>query len=243
MSLRVPEGRIVALLGTNGAGKSTLLKAVSGILASEAGEVVNGTIAFDEQSLIGLRSDAIVRMGIALVPEGRRLFARLTVRENLIMGGFTRSQAELQQAFDNVMALFPPLQNKLDRISGFLSGGEQQMVAVGRALMASPRLLMLDEPSLGLAPMIFEEIFRTLRRLRDEQGMTILLIEQNAELALTFADHAYIMENGSLVLDGPSRELAGNPIVRSLYLGLNEDGARRNLKEQAPTRMRARWPA
>jgi branched-chain amino acid transport system ATP-binding protein len=242
MSLRAPEGQIVALLGTNGAGKSTLLKAISGILSSEGGEVVNGDISFEGQSLVGLRSDAIVRMGIALVPEGRRLFARLTVRENLMMGGFTRKQGDLQQSFDKVMALFPPLRDKLERISGLLSGGEQQMVAVGRALMADPHMLMLDEPSLGLAPMIFEEIFRALRRLRDEQGMTILLIEQNAQLALSLADHAYIMENGKLVLEGPSSELAGNPIIRSLYLGLNENGVRRNLREQAPIRLRARWP-
>jgi branched-chain amino acid transport system ATP-binding protein len=243
MSLRVPEGRIVALLGTNGAGKSTLLKAISGVLPYEGGEVVSGSIKLRDQSLVGLRSDAIVRLGAVLVPEGRRLFGRLTVRENLTMGGFTRSQGDVSATFDKVMSLFPPLQNKLARVSGLLSGGEQQMVAVGRALMADPRLLMLDEPSLGLAPMIFEEIFRALRRLRDEQGMTILLIEQNAQLALSLADHAYIMENGSLVLEGRAEELADNPLIRSLYLGLNEDGARRSLKDQAPTRARVRWPA
>jgi branched-chain amino acid transport system ATP-binding protein len=243
MSLSIAEGGIVALLGTNGAGKSTMLKAISGILRSEGGEVVGGEISFEGHSLINLRPDAIVRRGIALVPEGRRLFAKLTVRENLMMGGYTCKQADLGGSFDRIMSLFPELENKLNRTSGFLSGGEQQMVAVGRALMADPRLLMLDEPSLGLAPLVFEKIFRSLRRLRDEQNMTILLIEQNAKLALSLADHAYIMENGRLVLEGSAMGLADNPLIRSLYLGLAEDGARRNLREQTHSRLRQRWPA
>ena len=243
VSLDVAKGRVVALLGTNGAGKSTILKAVTGLLASEDGEVVSGAITFEGQSLLGQRPDAVMRHGIALVPEGRRLFTKLTVRDNLIMGGFIRSRGDFSAGLDSVVALFPALANKLDRTAGFLSGGEQQMVAIGRALLSGPRLLMLDEPSLGLAPLIIEEIFASLRRLRDERGMTILVIEQNARLALSLADDGYILENGRIMLDGTAAELAANPIIRSLYLGMTDGGTRHNLRDAAPMRQRTRWPA
>jgi len=243
VSLDVGQGRVVALLGTNGAGKSTILKAVTGLLASEDGEVVAGSIAFEGKSLLGQRPDAVMRHGIVLVPEGRRLFTKLTVRDNLIMGGFIRSRGDFSAGLDSVIALFPALANKLDRTAGFLSGGEQQMVAIGRALMSQPRLLMLDEPSLGLAPLIIEEIFAALRRLRDERGLTILVIEQNARLALSLADDGYILENGRIMLDGTAAELAANPTIRALYLGMTDGGTRHNLRDAAPMRQRTRWPA
>jgi branched-chain amino acid transport system ATP-binding protein len=243
VSLDVAKGRVVALLGTNGAGKSTILKAVTGLLASEDGEVVSGSVTFEGQSLLGQRPDAVMRHGIALVPEGRRLFTKLTVRDNLVMGGFIRSRGDFSAGLDSVIALFPALGNKLDRTAGFLSGGEQQMVAIGRALLSGPRLLMLDEPSLGLAPLIVEEIFASLRRLRDERGLTILVIEQNARLALSLADDGYILENGRIMLDGTAAELAANPVIRSLYLGMTDGGTRHNLRDTAPMRQRVRWPA
>lgn len=242
VSMRVDAGEIVALLGANGAGKSTLLKAISGLLASEQGEVVAGDIRFEGASLVGLRADDVMRRGVALVPEGRRLFARLTVRENLVMGGFTRGGDDVSAGMAAVLSLFPALSNKLERTAGFLSGGEQQMVAIGRALMSGPRLLLLDEPSLGLAPLVVAEIFRTLRRLRDERGLTILVIEQNASLALDLADRGYVMENGRIVLNGKAAALAADPMIRSLYLGLSQGGERRSLRDSTPMRARARWP-
>ncbi len=243
VSLDVAAGSIVTLLGTNGAGKSTTLNAVSGLLASDGGAVVAGEVLFEGGSLRGLRPDQVMRRGIALVPEGRRLFPRLTVRENLVMGGFSRPAAGFATALARVLGLFPPLAGMLERRAGFLSGGEQQMVAIGRALMSGPRLLMLDEPSLGLAPLIVADIFATLRRLRDAHGLTILLIEQNARLALSLADRAFILENGRIVLDGPAAAVAANPMIRALYLGLSQSGGRRSLREAAPARARLRWPA
>lgn len=243
LSLSLSPGDIFALLGTNGAGKSTALKAISGLLASEGGRA-EGEIDLDGQSLLGLRADQVVRRGVALVPEGRQLFAPLTVAQNLMIGGHNLPPQSLEPVLD----LFPALRDKLHRVAGFLSGGEQQMVAIGRALMAQPRILLLDEPSLGLAPMIVREIFATLRRLRDQQGLTILLIEQNANLALDLADRACILESGHLVLEGDTRALAGNPLVRELYLGRvaappagsATPGAEHH---RLAWRSRARWPA
>jgi len=242
-SLNVVQGEIVALLGANGAGKSTTLKAISGLLGSESGEVVSGEALFEGRNLSGLRADEVTRLGVALVPEGRRLFAKLTVRENLVMGAITQPRADFGVALEAILALFPALSDKLDRTAGFLSGGEQQMVAIGRALMSRPRLLLLDEPSLGLAPLVVREIFKSLRRLREERGVTILLIEQNATLALDFADRAYVMENGRILLDGPSERLKADPMIRSLYLGLGDEGLRRNLRQSVSARQRERWPA
>lgn len=253
LSLSLAPGDIFALLGTNGAGKSTTLKAISGLLASEGGRV-EGSIDLDGQSLLGLRADQVVQRGVALVPEGRQLFAPLTVAQNLMIGGHNLPP----QSLEPVLQLFPALRDKLQRVAGFLSGGEQQMVAIGRALMARPRILLLDEPSLGLAPMIVREIFSTLRRLRDQQGLTILLIEQNANLALDLADRACILENGNLVLEGEARALAGDPLVRELYLGraaslpaavAAESAVRTDRPGPAAQhdrhawRSRARWPA
>jgi len=243
LSLHVPAGGIVALLGANGAGKSTVLKAISGVLAAEGGRIAGGEILFDGISLRAIRADDAVRRGIVQVPEGRRLFARLTVAENLAIGGFLRSAAERAAAMARILDLFPPLDDKLGRAAGLLSGGEQQMVALGRALMARPRLLMLDEPSLGLAPVITDEIFAALARLRGDLGLTILLIEQNASRALALADHATVMEGGRIAACGPAAELAADPMIRAHYLGLSDSGARRNVREAVAHVLRPRWPA
>ena len=218
LSLHVPAGGIVALLGANGAGKSTVLKAISGVLASEGGRIAAGTLTFEGAPLHTLRADAAVRRGIVQVPEGRRLFARLTVAENLAIGGFLRSAADRAATLARILDLFPPLRDKLTRAAGLLSGGEQQMVALGRALMAHPRLLMLDEPSLGLAPLIVAEIFRTIANLRT-RGVAILLVEQNARAALDIADEGYVLETGRVRLHGPAANLRDDPQLTALYLG------------------------
>ncbi len=243
LSVHVPRGGIVALLGANGAGKSTVLKAICGVLTAEGGRIAGGDITFEGTSLRAIRADDAVRRGIVQVPEGRRLFARLTVAENLAIGGFLRGTAERAATLARIHDLFPPLLDKLDRPAGLLSGGEQQMVALGRALMAGPRLLMLDEPSLGLAPVITDAIFATLARLRDELGLTILLIEQNASRALALADHATVMEGGRVAASGPAATLAADPMIRAHYLGLSDSGSRRNVREAAPATARLRWPA
>ena len=207
VSLDVPAGTIVALLGSNGAGKSTILKAISGVLGQEDGEIVNGAIRLDGEQISGRSPAEIVRAGLLQVPEGRSLFATLTVEENLRMGGFTRSRAESAEMFERIYTLFPRVKERRSQIAGYLSGGEQQMVAVGRALMGRPRILMLDEPSLGLAPQIVDGIFEAIIALNRDSGLTVLLVEQNARLALEVASYGYILENGRIVLDGPSAKL------------------------------------
>ena len=195
-SLSVDEGQIVTLLGSNGAGKSTILKGISGVLYPEDGDIIGGTITLNGESLIGRKPDEIVRSGVVMVPEGRQLFEPLTVEENLMMGGITRSRSGATEALENVFDIFPRVKEKRSTIAGYLSGGEQQMVAIGRALMSSPRLLMLDEPSLGLAPQIIAEIFAAVSDLSKQNNVSVLLVEQNAELALSIASYAYIIENG-----------------------------------------------
>ncbi len=243
LSLHVPQGGIVALLGANGAGKSTVLKTISGVLTAEGGRIIGGSIHFEGTDLATIRADDAVRRGIVQVPEGRRLFARLTVAENLAIGGFLRTARECADTLARILDLFAPLTDKLDRPAGLLSGGEQQMVALGRALMARPRLLMLDEPSLGLAPVITGEIFATLARLRGELGLTILLIEQNASRALALADHATILEGGRAAAAGPAAALAADPAIRAFYLGLSDSGTRRNVRHAAPPGVQPGWPA
>jgi branched-chain amino acid transport system ATP-binding protein len=242
VSLDVPAGRIVALLGSNGAGKSTVLKSICGVLYPEDGEIVGGTIAYEGASLAEAAPHEIVRRGIVQVPEGRRLFDTLTVEENLLMGGYTRPAGETAAALDEVFALFPAVREHRHRVSGYLSGGQQQMVAIGRALMARPRLLLLDEPSLGLAPQIIAEIFDTIRRLRDDRGLTVLLVEQNAQLALSVADYGYIMERGRVVLDGEPRRLLANEDVKEFYLGVQSGGhERRSMRDVKHYKRRKRW--
>ncbi|MCG8352036.1 MAG: ABC transporter ATP-binding protein [Chloroflexales bacterium] len=241
LSLQVQEGQTVALLGSNGAGKSTTLKSISGLLKPENGEVTDGEIVFDGQPIAKRDAAEIVRMGIFQVMEGRRVFEHLTVEENLRAGAYTRRGGSLAADIDLVYSYFPRLKERRTQAAGFLSGGEQQMLAIGRALMAHPRVIMLDEPSLGLAPLLVEEIFRIIKRINQEQKTTILLVEQNARLALDAADHAYIMENGRIVLDGSPMELKNNADVREFYLGLNEVGVRKSYRDVKHYKRRKRW--
>ncbi|ODU56456.1 MAG: ABC transporter ATP-binding protein [Comamonadaceae bacterium SCN 68-20] len=240
-SFTLGERRIVALLGANGAGKSTTLKAISGVLYPEDGEVKAGDISFEGRPLRGLSPDRIVRAGIVMVPEGRRLFDQLTVEENLLMGGYTRSRADSNRGLQRVYELFPRIASKRNTVSGYLSGGEQQMVAIGRALMSQPKLLMLDEPTLGLAPQICEEIVGIVTRLCRQEGVSILLVEQNAQMALSIADDGFIMENGRIVLDGPAEKLLRNEDVREFYLGFGEGGSRKNMRDVKHYKRRKRW--
>lgn len=241
LSLTVPEGQVVALLGSNGAGKSTTLKAVSGLLPSEHGEVTDGQVLFDGADITHVDPPERVRRGMSLVMEGRHVFEHLTVAENLVSGAYSRPRSETEEDLGQVYDFFPALAGLRGRVAGYLSGGEQQMLAIGRAMMARPRLLMLDEPSLGLAPLLVEEIFGHVRRLNQERGMTVLVVEQNARRALEIADHGYVMEQGRIVLEGSAPDLRENPDVKEFYLGLGEGGARKNYREVKHYKRRKRW--
>ena len=240
LSLSVPEGKIIALLGSNGAGKSTTLKSVAGLLPSEHGEVTQGNIVYQGRKITRANPAEIVKMGISLVMEGRRVFEHLTVHENLQTGGYTR-RSGVSDDLDLVYEFFPRLKDRRNQQAGYLSGGEQQMLAIGRSLMSKPKLMMLDEPSLGLAPLLVEEIFGRVKSLNEEIGTTVLLVEQNARRALEIADHAYVMENGRIVLEGPAAELASNPDVQEFYLGLSEGGGRKSYREVKHYKRRKRW--
>jgi branched-chain amino acid transport system ATP-binding protein len=213
VSFSVAEGEIVTLLGNNGAGKTTTLRALSGLLAPRTGDV-----RLDQTSLLSIAPHDIVQKGITHVPEGRRIFNRLSVTENLEMGAYTRSDRGIGQDMEQVFAIFPRLKERRVQVAGTLSGGEQQMLAIGRALMAKPRLLLLDEPSMGLAPVLVEQIFETVLTI-NKQGVTILLVEQNAAMALSIAGRGYVLETGRIALEGRAAELADNPEVRRAYLG------------------------
>lgn len=240
-SFQVQQGSITALLGANGAGKSTILKAVTGVLYPEEGSIRSGAIRFDGADLTKMVPDEILRAGIAHVPEGRKLFIELTVEENLQLGGFTRSRAENAQRLEELYTLFPRLLEKRSTTSGYLSGGEQQMVAIGRALMSRPRLLMLDEPSLGIAPIIVTDIYNAIRSLNTAHGLTVLLVEQDATVALRSAQYGYVMENGRVVLDGSAEALSANEDIREFYLGMGGAGERRSMREVKHYRRRKRW--
>lgn len=217
ISLRVPDGKIVTLLGANGAGKSSTLRTIAGIVKPS-----EGSITFDGQNLLGLKSFEVLRRGIALVPEGRRVFVNLTVRENLILGAYTRNdKTEINQTMEEIFSLFPRLQERISQPAGTLSGGEQQMLALGRALMSQPKLLMIDEPSLGLAPVLSQGVLKKLKEVNQMKGQTILLIEQNARAAMSIADYAYILETGKIVLEGDAESLARDDQVRKSYLGVH----------------------
>ncbi|MCC7039880.1 MAG: ABC transporter ATP-binding protein [Burkholderiales bacterium] len=242
VSLEVPEGRIVALLGANGAGKSTTLKAISNLLAAERGDVTKGTIEFKGARVDKLTTNDLVRMGVCQVMEGRHCFAHLTVEENLLTGAFTRreSRAATAQALERVYHYFPRLKTRRSSLAGYTSGGEQQMTAVGRALMARPTMILLDEPSMGLAPQIVEEIFEIVRDLNGKERVSFLLAEQNTTIALRYADYGYILENGRVVMDGEAKALGANEDVKEFYLGLSSAG-RRSFRDVKHYRRRKRW--
>jgi len=242
VSLNAEEGRITTLLGANGAGKTTTLKAISGLLHTERGEVTKGSVELDGIRLDRLQPYDVVKRGVAQVFEGRRVFENLTVEENLIAGAHTRrNQADLRAGIERAYASFPVLRERRNQTAGYLSGGEQQMLVIGRALMSDPKVILLDEPSLGLAPLVIEEIFGVIRRLKEEQKITVLLVEQNAALALDIADHGYVMENGRIVLEGPAEALRQNSDIKEFYLGLNEAGVRKSYRETKNYRRRKRW--
>ncbi len=240
VSLDVSQGKIVAILGANGAGKTTLLRAITGLLRVHRGEITKGVVELEGEKITGRDPADIVRRGIAQVMEGRRIFAELTVEENLRAGAFTRrNKAEVREAHERVMDLFPRLQERSRSTAGYLSGGEQQMLAIGRALMANPRLLLLDEPSLGLAPRLVEAIRDIIVQL-NEQGTSVLLVEQNAAMALAIADHGYVMETGKVVKDGPAKELMADRDIQEFYLGIGEAG-RRSFRDVKSYRRKKRW--
>jgi branched-chain amino acid transport system ATP-binding protein len=242
VSLAAEEGHITTLLGANGAGKTTTLKAVSGLLHAERGEVTKGNVEFDGERLDRLPAHQVVKRGIVQVFEGRRVFENLTIEDNLIAGAHTRSDRRgVRDSIDRVYTMFPRLRERSSQVAGYLSGGEQQMLVIGRALMSNPKVILLDEPSLGLAPMLVEEIFGAVRRLKEDQGLTVLLVEQNAALALDIADHGYVMENGRIVLEGPAEALRQNSDIKEFYLGLNEAGARKSYRDLKHYRRRKRW--
>ena len=244
VSLEVPRGKIVALLGANGAGKTTTLKAISNLLRAERGDVTKGSIEFDGERIDRLTPADLVRRGVCQVMEGRHCFQHLTIEENLLTGAFSRkvSRAQLKNDLEKVYAYFPRLKERRASQSGYTSGGEQQMTAVGRALMAQPKMILLDEPSMGLAPQIVEEIFDIVKSLNQKEGVSFLLAEQNTMVALRFADYGYILENGRVVMDGIANELASNEDVKEFYLGLSTSG-RKSFRDAKHYRRRKRWLA
>ncbi|MGE0660755.1 MAG: ABC transporter ATP-binding protein [Reyranellaceae bacterium] len=242
VSIAVEAGKITTLLGANGAGKTTTLKAISGVLRTERGEVTKGNIEFDGRRIDGMRPFEITKIGLVQVFEGRRVFEHLTTEENLIAGGHVLSQAgKVRDGIERVYSYFPRLKERRLQQSGYLSGGEQQMLAIGRALMSNPRIILLDEPSLGLAPMLTEEIFEIVKQLRDREKLTVLLVEQNATLALEVADHGYVMESGRIVLEGSADQLRENSDIKEFYLGLNEVGTRKSYRDVKHYKRRKRW--
>lgn len=242
VTLEVPDGQIVALLGANGAGKTTTLKAVSGMLKTEDGDVTSGTILLDGKRIDRYGPEDIAAMGMSQAMEGRRVLEHLTVEENLLVGAYCRkSRAEVKKDLEMVLEYMPILRNLRQRVSGYLSGGEQQMLVIGRALMARPRVMLLDEPSLGLAPLMVEEIYRTIQRINAEQKASILLVEQNAVAALGIAHRGYVMENGRVVLSGPAEVLRDNEEIQEFYLGGSSEATRRNYREVKHYRRKKRW--
>jgi branched-chain amino acid transport system ATP-binding protein len=242
ISLEVPQGGIVALLGSNGAGKSTTLKAISGVLDNEEGEIVDGKIEFKGILLNKKNSKEIVQLGIIQIPEGRLIFDELTVDENLWVGAYHRNDSKrVKEDYQRVMNYFPILRERRGQLAGYLSGGEQQMLVIGRGIMGKPELLMLDEPSLGLGPLIVGEIFEIIQKINHEERISILLVEQNANIALQVAQYGYIMENGKVVLDGPSQKLSANEDVKEFYLGLTDVGSRKSYRDVKHYKRRKRW--
>ena len=244
VSLKVAEKGMVCLLGSNGAGKSTTLKAISGVLKLELGKVTGGKIEFDGKQIDGIKPQDIAELGIIQCFEGRRLFEHLTVEENLKMGGYPLpNKAVTRKRMDMVYQYFPALTRLQTRTSGYLSGGEQQMLIIGRAMMAKPRLMLLDEPSLGLAPLMVFEIFQVVKRINSEENVATLLVEQNTRAALSVTTYGYIMENGRTVLEGPAEKLKTNEDVREFYLGLTQVGEQKSYRDAKHYKRRKRWLA
>jgi branched-chain amino acid transport system ATP-binding protein len=242
VSIDVPRGGIVALLGANGAGKSTTLKSISGLLKHEDGEVTDGSIEFMGEKIHDLPAEEIARRGIIQIIEGRRVFEHLTVEQNLRVGAHLRGRrSNLKERLEMVYQYFPRLIARRHVLAGFISGGEQQMTVIGRALMAEPKLMLLDEPSMGLAPLLIKEIFDIITRLNQEEGIPILLVEQNVKLALTVSPYAYVLENGRLVMHDTSEKLRENPDIRDFYLGLSEIGERKSFRQVKHYKRRKRW--
>jgi len=243
VSIEVPRGGIVALLGANGAGKSTTLKSVSGLLKTEDGEVSDGAIEYEGERIDRLGAATIAKKGIVQVIEGRRVFEHLTVEENLKVGAHLRKAGSVKERLDLVYHYFPRLIEKRNEVAGFVSGGEQQMTVVGRALMTEPKLVLLDEPSMGLAPKLIHEIFNIIQQLHRDQRISILLVEQNAKLALNVAPYAYVMETGRIVMDDTSETLKGNEDIKDFYLGLTDKGGRKSFRDVKHYKRRKRWLA
>ena len=242
VSVEVPEGKIIALLGSNGAGKTTTLKAISGLLHTEEGEVTDGTIEFEGKRIERIDPEDIVGLGIVQVLEGRRLFQHLTAEDILGIGAYLRHDgSSIKKDIEMVYHYFPKLKLLANKTSGYLSGGEQQMLVMGRAIMAHPKLMLLDEPSLGLAPLMVAEIYEIVKRFNAEEKTSILLVEQNARAALTIAEHGYVMESGKVVLDGPAEKLIENEDVREFYMGLSQVGAKKSYREVKHYKRRKRW--
>ncbi|MDM8549699.1 ABC transporter ATP-binding protein [Desulfobacterales bacterium HSG2] len=242
VSMEVPDGGIVAILGANGAGKSTTLKAVSGLLKHEDGEVTDGSIEFMGERIDRMVAEKIAKMGIIQVIEGRRVFEHLTVEQNLKVGAHLRkNRKSVREGMEMVYHYFPRLREKRNETAGLISGGEQQMTVVGRALMADPKLILLDEPSMGLAPLLIHEIFNIITRLNKEKKISILLVEQNAKLALNVAPYAYVMENGRIVMDDTADKLRNNPDIKDFYLGLSDVGGRKSFRDVKHYKRRKRW--
>jgi branched-chain amino acid transport system ATP-binding protein len=242
VSLKVLNGGITALLGGNGAGKTTTLKAVSNLLHSERGEVTKGTISYRNQEIVGLDPSEMVKRGVIQVMEGRHCFEHLTIEENLMTGAYTRadSRGAVEADLEKVYSYFPRLKLRRKSQAGYTSGGEQQMCAIGRALMSKPETILLDEPSMGLAPQLVEEIFGIVKGLNEKEGVSFLLAEQNTNVALRFAHYGYILESGRVVMDGPAAELRENPDVKEFYLGMSEEG-RKSFRDVRSYRRRKRW--
>ena len=243
VSLSVAEGSIVALLGTNGAGKTTTLRAISGLLKPENGFIREGYVTFGNKDLTNVLGTRVVKEGAVMVPEGRRVFKHLTVDENIWVGSITRKDGAKNIRADHSLMYkhFPRLSKVRGRLAGYCSGGEQQMIAIARALMAAPKMLMLDEPSLGLAPLLVKEIFENIETINRELGTTILVVEQNAKMALEVSNYAYIMESGKIVLEGASDDLKNNPDVKEFYMGVTQGGGRKSFKEVKSYKRRKRW--
>jgi len=242
VSLEVGDGKIVALLGANGAGKTTTIKAISGLLRAEEGEITDGSIYFDDKRIDRLNPQEFAVLGMTQVMEGRRVLAHLTVQENLMVFAHRRKdRAGVKEDLETVFLYFPKLKNLYRRTSGYLSGGEQQMLVIGRALMAKPRLMLLDEPSLGLAPLMVQEIYEIIHRINGEREMAILLVEQNAVAALNIADYGYVMEDGRIVINGPADMLRDNEDIKEFYMGLSTLGSEKSYRDVKHYRRKKRW--